>query len=389
LINLINMRDSDWIDAGEALRRLGVRPQTLYAYVSRGRVRAEPDPAEPRRSRYKTSDIAALAQRKSRGRKASAVAANAIAWGEPVLASAITTVVDGRLYYRGRDAVLLAESETFEGVARLLRGAGGTPAPRVLRAAPPSGPTMRGRLFATLAGRAASDPPARGLDPGALADEAASMLDIVTDAVCGEVDGGPIHERLGRTFGCGVAGIDLVRRALVLMADHELNASTFAARVAASTGASLSAAALAGLSTLTGPLHGGMAARVSRLAAEAAATGPNQAVARLAHWTSTPGFGHPLYPDGDPRSRALLRLFPAPPGLQALREAVQAATGERDNVDFALAALSEGLGLPPDAPFIIVAVARCAGWLAHALEQAASGSLIRPRARYVGPPPEL
>src|SRR5579859_5418599 len=383
------MRDGDWIDAGEALRRLGVRPQTLYAYVSRGRVRAEPDPAEPRRSRYRTSDIAALAKRKSRGRKASAVAAGAIAWGEPVLASAITTVVDGRLYYRGRDAVLLAESETFEGVARLLRGGRGTPAPRRLRHAPPEGPTMRGRLFAALAARAAGDPPARDRRGDTLADEAASLLDAVADAVCGEVDGGPIHERLGRAFGCGARGIDLVRRAMVLMADHELNASTFAARVAASTGASLSAAALAGLSTLTGPLHGSMAARVSRLAAEAAAGKPDEVVAaRLAHWTSTPGFGHPLYPDGDPRARALLRLFPAPPALAALREAVEAATGERDNVDFALVALTEGLGLPPDAPFVIVAVARCAGWLAHALEQAASGSLIRPRARYVGPTPE-
>jgi citrate synthase len=390
LINLINMKESDWVDAGEALRRLGVRPQTLYAYVSRGRVRAEPDPVEPRRSRYRTSDIAALAQRKSRGRKAAAVAAEAIAWGEPVLASAITTVADGRLYYRGRDAVLLAETETFEGVARLLRGGGGAPSPRVMRRAPLPGPTVRGRLFATLAARAAADAPARDQSPEVLADEAASLLDVVADAVCGEVDGGPIHERLGRAFGCGAQGIDLVRRALVLMADHELNASTFAARVAASTGASLSAAALAGLSTLTGPLHGGMAARVSRLAAEAALAGPGEAVAaRPAHWTSTPGFGHPLYPDGDPRARALLRLFPAPPGLEALREAVEAATGERDNVDFALVALTEGLGLPADAPFVIVAVARCAGWLAHALEQSASGSLIRPRARYIGPSPEV
>jgi len=386
---MINVRESDWIDAGEALRRLGVRPQTLYAYVSRGRVRAEPDPAEPRRSRYKTSDIAALAHRKSRGRKAAAVAAEAIAWGEPVLASAITTVADGRLYYRGRDAVLLAETETFEGVARLLRGGAGNPAPRILRHEPPLAPTMRGRLFAALAARAAADAPARDQSAEALVDEAASLLDVVADAVCGEVDGGPIHGRLGRAFGCGVRGIDLVRRALVLLADHELNTSTFAARVAASTGASLSAAALAGLSTLTGPLHGGMAARVSRLAAEAELAGPGEAVAaRLAHWTSTPGFGHPLYPDGDPRARALLRLFPAPPGLEALREAVEAATGERDNVDFALVALTEELGLPPDAPFVIFAVARCAGWLAHALEQAASGSLIRPRARYVGPAPE-
>jgi citrate synthase len=247
---------------------------------------------------------------------------------------------------------------------------------------------MRGRLFVALAARAAADGTARHASPDALADEAASLLDVAVDAVCGEVSGGPIHLRLGRAFGCGARGIDLVRRALVLLADHELNPSTFAARVAASTGASLSACALAGLSTLTGPLHGGISARISRLAAQAAQAGPDEVAAQLAHWTSTPGFGHPLYPDGDPRARALLRLFRAPPALESLREAVEAATGAHDNVDFALVALSEGLGLPRDAPFVIFAVARCAGWLAHAVEQTASGSVIRPRARYAGPPPE-
>src|SRR5580692_409754 len=98
---------TDWLSADEAMTRLKVRPQTLYAYVSRGRVRAEPDPGEPRKSRYRASDVAALALRKARGRKAADVAAQTIAWGEPVLASAITTVADGRLFYRGRDAVEL------------------------------------------------------------------------------------------------------------------------------------------------------------------------------------------------------------------------------------------------------------------------------------------
>jgi hypothetical protein len=132
LINLINM--TEWIEAREALARLRVRPQTLYAYVSRGRVHAEPDPRDPRRSRYRASDIAALQVRKARGRKAADVAADAIAWGEPVLASAVTTVADGRLYYRGRDAARLAETETLESVARLLRGGQGIAVRRTLRA---------------------------------------------------------------------------------------------------------------------------------------------------------------------------------------------------------------------------------------------------------------
>jgi len=358
--------------------------------VSRGRVHAEPDPGDPRRSRYRASDIAALRMRKARGRKAADVAADAIAWGEPVLSSAITTVFDGRLYYRGRDAVRLAETQPLESIARLLRGGDDAAAmQRSLRPAPPTQPTMRERAFTALAARAAASPPALGMAADRLAVEAASLLDVLADAVAGEVEGGPIHERLGRAWGCGALGMDLIRRALVLLADHELNASTFAARVAASTGASLSACALAGLAVLSGPLHGGMAASVTTLADEAERAGPAETVAaHLAHWKSPPGFGHPLYPDGDPRARALLGAFVTPPPLVALRNAVEAATGERDNVDFALAALAQTLRLPDDAPFALFAVARCAGWTAHAMEQIAHGALIRPRARYVGPAPE-
>src|SRR5580693_4162023 len=146
---------ADWLSAEEALTRLRVRPQTLYAYVSRGRVRAEPDPAEPRRSRYRASDIASLSEKKSRGRKAGDVARAAIAWGEPVLASAITTVRDGRLYYRGQDAVRLAETATLEEVARLLRGGLGLPPDEAPDA--PAGPGAQARAFAAFAARAAVD----------------------------------------------------------------------------------------------------------------------------------------------------------------------------------------------------------------------------------------
>ncbi|MGI8839531.1 MAG: helix-turn-helix domain-containing protein, partial [Caulobacteraceae bacterium] len=134
---------SDWLTAEQAMSRLGVRAQTLYAYVSRGRVRAEPDPGEPRRRRYLSSDILALTARKARGRKAADVAESAIAWGEPILTSAITTVAGGRLYYRGRDAAALARTETFEGVARLLRGGAGEAIESRRRGPPPAGPTLR------------------------------------------------------------------------------------------------------------------------------------------------------------------------------------------------------------------------------------------------------
>ena len=377
----------DWLSADEALSRLRVRPQTLYAYVSRGRVRAEPDPAEPRRSRYRASDVAALAERKARGRKAADVARAAIAWGEPVLASAITTARDGRLYYRGHDAVRLADTATLEEVARLLRGGIGLPPDEPLLAPPGSSATAR--AFAAFAARAAVDPPAQGRASDDLADEAAQLLDLMAAAVTGpegaglrEEEAAAIHERLGRAWRAPRDGWDAIRRALVLLADHELNASTFAARIAASTGASLSAATLAGLAALSGPRHGGMAARVEAFAA-AAARGDWRKAARGT--APPPGFGHPLYPDGDPRAAALLVVIEVPPALAALRAEVEAATGERANMDYALTALRQSLQLPAEAPFALFAVARTAGWLAHAIEQIETGALIRPRARYTGP----
>lgn len=382
------MSQAEWIGAEDARARLKVRPQTLYAYVSRGRVQVRPDPADPRRSLYRAADIAALQQRKSRSRKISEVAEGAISWGEPVLASAIMTVSGGRLYYRGRDAVELAEFETLEGVARLLRGGHGAALKRTDRPAPPEAADMRSRAFLALAGRAGVDPPARGRNPLALAVEAATLLDVMTDAVAGHVGGGAIHNRLALAWGLGPGGpgAELIRRALVLLADHELNASAFAARVAASTGASLAASALAGLAALSGPRHGGAPAAIQTLVEEAGRLGAPAAIAaRLAEDRSIPGFGHPLYPDGDPRAAALLELFNPSPGFAELRRAAERATGLAPNVDFALTALSESLGLPRDAPFALFAIARCAGWIAHAIEQGQTGALIRPRARYVGP----
>ncbi|HYE45018.1 MAG TPA: citrate synthase [Caulobacter sp.] len=376
---------TDWISREAALQRLGVRSQTLYAYVSRGRVDARPDPADPRRSLYRAADIVALTDRRARGRKASAVAQSAIAWGEPVLASAITTIADGRLWYRGRDAAALAETETLESVARLLRGGHGAVLKATARPAPPALPDGRARLFAALAARAAEEPPARGRAPLALAMEGSGLLDLVADAVCGALGTGPIHQRLAAAWG-RPDGADILRRALVLLADHELNASTFAARVAASTGAGLAAAALAGLCALSGPLHGGMAARVINLVEESRRIGPRATVeGRLARAAPTPGFGHPLYPEGDPRAAALLAARPPTDELAALLDAVESGTGERANIDFALVAMAQALGLPEDAPFLLFAVARSAGWIAHAVEEGSGGRLIRPRARYVGP----
>jgi len=372
-----------WLSAAEALTRLGSKPQSLYASVSRGRIRAKPDPADTRRSLYREEDVDRLAAR-ARGRRSSAaVASEAINWGDPVLPSAISTVSGGRLYYRGVDAVELAATATLEEVATLLwDGAWSLPA----SAPGPAAATAMGAAFAALAERAAANVPSSGLGPWQLRGEAASVVGCLADAMLG-AGAGPLHIRLADSLGRPVAA-DVLRRAMVLLADHELNASTFAARVAVSTGASLSAGALAGLATFTGPRHGTAAAAVLALALD---IGPhaNRPGDGLREWLGEgrviPGFAHRLYPRGDVRAEALLAAIEVPPAFRELALAAEELLGERPNVDFALAALTAAYDLPAHAPATIFALARSVGWLAHMLEQVASGQLIRPRARYVGP----
>lgn len=368
-----------WMNAEEALRRLGCRPQSLYANVSRGRIRAKPDPQDQRRSLYSVEDIERLAARAHGRRPARQVAAEAVDWGEPVLASAISTVVDGRLIYRGVDAAVFSATATLSDAAALLWDVPSV-APRALTlAALPSIQT----LFAELAFRAATLAPTEA-QGGPLAGTATSVLELVMAALAGPEKGQP-HERLAALWRRPDAS-DSIRRCLVLLADHELNASTFAARVAVSTGASLWAGMLAGLSALSGPRHGTAAHEVRALAED---LGGPDAGGALQDWLGegrrVPGFGHRLYPDGDARAAALLVGFEEPAGFAAFRRAAESVTGELPNIDYALAAMTARFDLPSSAPMTLFALGRSVGWLAHMMEQLRSGQLIRPRARYVGP----
>lgn len=390
-----------WLTAAQALSVLGVRPQTLYANVSRRRIRARPDPKDPRRSLYHEADVQKIARSRGGARKTERVAAGAIEWGDPVLPSAICTVAQGRLWYRGQDATELAETRTLEQIAALLwedtaASSAGEPQqgrrrsgrsrdniPVATRALP--GQTLPG-MFIAMADRAGRDPPSYGRSVAVLRSEALEILGTLAGSVVGAAWGAPLHTRLAAAWRCNQAA-DALRRALVLLADHELNASTFAVRVTVSTGASLASGVLAGLATLSGPLHGRAAAGVAELVRAGRQGGMPEAVREwLTHARVLSGFGHPLYPEGDVRAEALLRAFTVPPEYRALRLAVDELAGERPNIDFALAAMTACFRLPSDAPLVLFALARSAGWLAHAMEQASAGHLIRPRARYVGPP---
>ncbi|HXC38396.1 MAG TPA: citrate/2-methylcitrate synthase [Burkholderiales bacterium] len=388
-----------WINADAALALLAVKPQTLYASVSRGRIRARPSPVDSRRSEYLGEDVRRVAASRSGRRKAGSIAAAAIGWGDPVLPSALSTVEAGRLYYRGSDAAALAERARLEDVAALLWDSRETPGPRfVAGAARPLAGDVRQRALGAMAALAAKAAPSLGRDMAALRADAGEVVGTLALAFTGTRPARylPLHEALARAWRRPRAA-DLLRRALVLLADHELNASTFAVRVAVSTGASLANGALAGMAALAGPLHGGAAAEVGSLAqallpavrGPAHPTAADAVVRARLEAGPLPGFGHPLYPGGDVRAQALLGRFKVPEEFSLLADSVRRLSGESPNVDFALAALGVACDLPRDAPRALFALARSVGWMAHAMEQREHGRLIRPRARYVGPPPGL
>jgi citrate synthase len=372
----------NWLNATDALELLGTRPQTLYANVSRGRIAARPDPDDPRRSLYRREDVERLAARQRGRRQAGVVARETIAWGEPILPTAISTIVDGQLYFRGQSAVGLAESASFEEAVRILWD---LDAPPVLSSGAVDQPGMAGAYLA-LAGLAARQMPTPGRSRVVLIADAVETLALVANAFAGPSEGA-VHERLARFWKRPEAS-DAIRRALVLLSEHELNASTFATRIAASTGAPLAAAVLAGIATLSGPLHGSASQSMVPLVAEAQRVGAEAAIGNaLRLGQPLPCFGHRLY-DGDVRAKALMESFELPALYLALAQAGERLTGEKPNIDFALAALTSAFDLPEDAPLQLFALARTAGWLAHALEQVETGTLIRPRARYVGVKPE-
>jgi citrate synthase len=361
-----------------------VRPQTLYAYVSRGRIGVCPDPASPRRSLYRAEDIAALLRKRDLGRARDSIAASTMSWGEPIIATQISTVSRGRLYYRGHDAVTFAATATLEAAAKLLWDTEELPHfpafAGIMEHALP-----RARAYAGLGVAAAEGSPAHTLSAATMRHEAACLVGRLASAFVDIApDGVPLHLRVARAWGCEERG-ELLRRVLVLLADQELTSSAFAARVTASTGASLGACAVTGLAALSGTLHGDATVRVQALLDDVQRCGAEAAVRRwLAGGLTLPGFGHQLYPEGDPRAADLLGVFEPSESTRALVECAYRLTGLRPTIDVALAALVEHCRLPEGGAFALFAIGRSVGWMAHAIEQVVTGSLLRPRARYVG-----
>lgn len=447
------MAQEDYLNAAEAAAMLGISRGTLYAYVSRGLVRSEAHPDAPRQRRYAAADIARLARRKAQRARPERAASEALHWGAPVLDSAITRIQDGQCHYRGREIAGLAREAGIEAVAGLLwsgeskPGSAFDPANRIVPALPiPDAaeaskalrslagdsataanpitrpalqasatpglplaermhcalalasaedlsswqlgaehlPAVGARIMRLLTGVAATQAPSRAGDP-ASRDALAAAVGLAAEK--------GIARALAAAWGVNAEDAALLDAALVLSADQELNASSFTVRCVASAGSNAYACIQAGLAALQGVKHGGHTARVAALLREVGRPeGVRLALReRLQRGEPIPGFGHPLYPDGDPRGRALLEMLAeSHPGSPALRLAdalvaeTRALTGRHPTIDFGLVTLAGALGLPAEAPFALFAIGRSAGWIAHAIEQVEDGRLIRPRARYVG-----
>ena len=403
------MGEERYLGAGRAAEELGVSLATLYAYVSRGMIRSEAVEGKGRARRYRAEDIRRLKERKERRRDPDGVVEGALHWGTPVLESEITMIDGGVLYYRGRDVLDLAEESTIEEVAALIWTGDEAMAPALF---PPemSEPSQRIQsVVGSVAGltpvevfqvmlpvAAAEDPAAYDLRPGAVARTGARILRLMTYVAAGESAPG-LAGSLQRGWSTEDPGAEsLLGSALVFCVDHELPVSTFAARCVASSEASPYAVVVAGLAALGGIKHGGEIELVDAFLREVDGAGDARAVisGRLRRGERIPGFGHSLYPEGDPRGAGLLRLTAGahPESIAvALSESVAGEMlrlmEERPTVDFALATVARTLGLPPGGAIALFALGRTVGWIGHALEQYRSGSLIRPRARYVGDQP--
>jgi citrate synthase len=411
---------TEFLTAAQAARRLGVKPATLYAYVSRGVLHRD-RAADGRASLFDSEEVERLARRGRPRRPAGVV--------DITVESAITEITGDRLRYRGLDAIRLATSRTFEDVAELL-WTGEFPAPsrtrapwqatpaalaagRAAQAALPAGTLPLERFQVIVPAMAATDPLRLQLDPAAVVAAGRSIIAGLVDclplaaqppaaqpltAPDSPRSDYPIADRLWPRL-CERRASPALRRtlsaALVLLADHELAASTLAARAAASVRADPYAVVATGLGAVGGALHGG--ASLGAEAMLAAAAGPDD-VPRvvgelLRRGEKVPGFGHFVYRTGDPRAVLLLDLVrrAAPKsGQLAVAEAVLAEVRRKSlpepNIDFAIATLARVAGMVRGSGEAVFAVARTAGWIAHALEAYTGPGPLRPRAVYIGRP---
>ncbi|MFI5757808.1 citrate synthase [Streptomyces sp. NPDC051569] len=402
--------DEQRLTTREVAERLGVKPETVYAYVSRGLLTSRRDPAG-RGSTFDAREVDALVRK---GRREPPAGGD----GPPRIRTGITLIDTDHYYFRGVDATELARRFGFEEIADWLwtgtmrRGVRFTAPAEALTAARRAVESLPGhsgstdRLRMAVIAAAVADPLRFDLSRDAVLGAARALIPTLVGALppigpARHGDGSLAWRLWPRLTSrpADASGVRALDMALSLLIDHDLAASTLAARVAASARAHPYAVVSAGLGALDSPLHGAASGPAHRMLAEVLERGSAAAVVadHLRAGRRVPGLGHRIYPGRDPRAEALFTVLKEVPGagpvLAAARE-VEATTARHvrlhANVDLALAALSVTTGMPPEAGETVFAVARTAGWIAHALEEYGEQPLrMRPSGRYNGPRPPV
>lgn len=375
---------SPWITTTEAAQRLGVKRSTLYAYVSRGLLRSERRPGQ-QESLFDRAQIDAMA-----------TAVRPAGGPQPVLrfrsiATSVSGQVEGELFYRGRRLADVVALGSLEEAAAVVLEAPASPSASAQNATAGLDlallPLHR-RMPVAVQLLAAADPFAADTDPERVRAAALPTLRAAVALVAGRPSGRQVGDDLA-ALALGALGgrvdapgdVDVLRVLLVSLLDHGLTASTVAARVAASTRAGLSDCLCAAYAAMSGPLHGAAPVAAHALLAEGA--DPAALLARsLRSARSVAGFGHFLYPDGDPRAEVVLEALWRRPGTAALRRRVEALstivgerTGALPNIDLASAAVLHALGLPAESGEVVFQIARSVGVAAHVIEEYAEEPL--------------
>ncbi len=399
------MTHSGLLSTNEVAHRLGVKRETVYAYVSRGLLERHPSSGH-RHSQFDADSVDRLAGRARRRDRSGAL--------EVIIETRLTLLdPQGRLFYRGRDAVELARFRSFEQTAGLLwDGAPAAPweldatsAATVadLRQVVPETTPATERIPLIVAGLAATDPRRSDRRPEAVRRTAVRLLAGILDGLPAATapSNRTAAARLWAALSVGgqsprPAQLAALDAALVLLADHELAPSTLAARVAASSWADPYRVVLAGLGALGGTLHGAASLAIEgMLAGMASPEAAFEALqSRLAVSGVPPGFGHRVYRNRDPRADHLLTRLGAAAATErsarmvtALVEAAAIQGLPAPNVDLALAGLCYAMRLRPGSAGAIFTVSRLVGLLAHAIEEYPHRLRFRPRASYVGAVP--
>lgn len=383
--------DERYLTTAEVARRLGVKAETVYTYVSRGlltSVRAK----GRRGSLFPLGEVDRLAERGSEGHQPSGSVER--------IRTQLTRIDADELAYRGHRVQDLAGTHGFEAVVSLLwteelAERPPFPAPpeqvalaKAVGAVLPETASLTDRLRVAVAALGSADPLRFDVSAEAVVASAEPLLGVLVDALPGDTTSGTLAERLWPKVSALPPQPDLLDSVLVLLADHGLAISTIAARVAASARANLYAVVSAGLGAVDGPYHGAASTLAYRFLGEAMRD-PIGALSEYLRAGGVPGFGHRVYQRRDPRAEILLGLLNGAPVLETVEVVTHELAkrgGAFPNVDLALAAMMHTHGMPAEAGEAIFAIARIAGWTAHALEEYAEPRLrFRPLGVYTGP----